>query len=194
LGQASILAVTSYPNRTSVVQRGKWILDNLLGAPPPPPPPAGVPELKPHSNDGKPLTMREQMEQHRADPLCASCHERMDPIGFGLENFDGIGAWRTRERDIPIDATGQLGSSQTFNGPQELAAILANHKQEQFVRCLVEKLLTYALGRGMEPYDKCAVDEICRRLPKRDYKFSELVLQITRSVPFQMRRGDIAAR
>ncbi len=187
LTQGAILTLTSNPTRTSPVKRGKWVLENLLNVPPPPPLP-DVPPLK----EGKELkgTLRQRMEQHRADPICASCHDRMDPIGFGLENFDGIGAWRTVDGEALIDPAGELGAGQKFSGPQELVVILAKQKQEQFVRCLVEKLLTYALGRGLEYYDKCAIDEICRRLPKRGYKFSALVLEIAKSVPFQMRRGD----
>src|SRR6202162_1965134 len=116
LGQGSILTVTSYPNRTSVVQRGKWILENLLGAPPPPPPP-DVPDLKPHAKDGRLLTMREQMEQHRANPICSSCHSRMDPIGFSLENYDGDGKWRAKDSGAVIDASGKMPDGATFTGP-----------------------------------------------------------------------------
>ena len=183
--QASVLTITSNPTRTSPVKRGKWILENILGTPPPPPPP-DVPELK----EEKVLTgsLRQRMEQHRANPLCASCHERMDPLGFGLENFDGIGGWREREGKFPIDASGTLLGGQTFNGPAELKSILKG-RQEAFSRCLTEKMLTYALGRGMEPYDKCTVDRIVAALAKNDHKFSTLIVEVVKSEPFQMRRG-----
>lgn len=182
LTQASILALTSNPTRTSPVKRGKWVLENLLNAPPPPPPP-GVPELK----EGKELTgtLRQRMEQHRADALCASCHARMDPIGFGLENFDGIGRWRDKEGDSPIDASGD-----NFNGAAELLALLASENKDEFARCLADKMLTYALGRGLERYDKCALDRITQNLEKQNYKFSALILEIVKSVPFQMRQSD----
>lgn len=187
LTHGSILALTSNPTRTSPVKRGKWVLDNLLNAPPPPPPPE-VPELK----EGKELTgtLRERMEQHRADALCASCHARMDPIGFALENFDGIGAWREKDAGEKIDAAGELLTGEKFSNHSELLAILAKQKKEQFVRALADKMLTYALGRGLEYYDKCALDEITTRLAARDYKFSELVMGIVKSTPFQKRRGD----
>jgi hypothetical protein len=147
-----------------------------------------VPELK----EEKVLTgtLRQRMEQHRADPQCASCHARMDPLGFGLENFDGIGTWREKEGEFPIDATGSLVTGETFEGSIELLAILANEKRGQFVRCLADKMLTYALGRGLEYYDKCALDQITRNLARKDYRFSALILEIVKSVPFQMRRGD----
>jgi hypothetical protein len=130
------------------------------------------------------------MEQHRADPTCASCHARMDPIGFGLENFDGIGAWRSKEGEFQIDASGQLVSGENFNGAAELKAILSEQKKDEFVRCLSEKMLTYALGRGLEYYDKCAVDEISAKLRRSDYKFSALIMSIVQSTPFQKRRGE----
>src|SRR5262249_13273761 len=132
LGQGSILTVTSYPNRTSVVPRGKWVLENLLGGPPPPPP-AVVPDLKPHGKDGRLLTMREQMEAHRANPVCASCHARMDPIGFALENYDGIGRWRTKDAGALIDASGKLPDGTKFNGPAELKKILLTGHRDEFV-------------------------------------------------------------
>jgi hypothetical protein len=187
LTQASILTVTSNPTRTSPVKRGKWVLEQLLGAPPPPPPP-GVSELK--EEKGR-LTgsLRERMEQHRKDPACASCHARMDPIGFGLENYDAVGAWRTREGEFPIDASGTLPDGRSFNGPAQLKQILKGKKQ-QFVRCLTEKLLTYALGRGLEYYDKCAVDDIVKAAAKNDYCFSTLVTGVVLSDPFRKRRGD----
>jgi hypothetical protein len=187
LTQASILAITSNPTRTSPVKRGKWILENILGTPPPPPPPS-VPELK----EGKEVelsgTLRQRMEQHRADPNCATCHQRMDPLGFGFENFDAIGAWRNKEGTHDIDASGVLPGGLKFNGPAELRAILKK-REWQFSRCLTEKMLTYALGRGMERYDKCTIEDIARNLPKGEYKFSCLVLEIVKSDAFQKRRG-----
>src|SRR5947209_13052997 len=148
LGQGSILTVTSYPNRTSVVQRGKWILDNLLGAPPPPPPQV-VPDLKAHSDDGKPLTMRQQMEVHRSNPICQSCHARMDPIGFALENYDGVGKWRDKDDGSPIDASGKLPGGVQFDGASGLKKILVSNYRDQFENTVTEKFLTYALGRGL---------------------------------------------
>ena len=188
LTQASILTVTSTPTRTSPVKRGKWVLENILGAPPPPPPP-DVPELK----EGKAAltgTLRQRMEQHRENPVCASCHARMDPIGFGLENFNGIGRWRDREGEFAIDPAGRLVTGETFTGPDDLKTILIKRKREDFVHCLTEKMLTYALGRGLEYYDKCAVDQVTKRLAKGRYRFSTLILEIVKSTPFEMRRGE----
>src|SRR5262249_26108471 len=157
LTQASILTVTSNPTRTSPVKRGKWILDNILNTPPPPPPP-DVPELEEQKGELK-GSLRQRMELHRTNALCASCHQRMDPLGFGFENFDGIGQWRTREGKFAIDPSGVLPNGQSFKGPKELVAILKT-KAGEFRRCLAEKMLTYALGRGLEPYDRCTVDDI----------------------------------
>jgi hypothetical protein len=187
LTQASILTVTSNPTRTSPVKRGKWILENILGTPPPPPPP-GAGELKESKQgaDGEPL--RKRMEQHRTNASCASCHQRMDSLGFGFENFDAIGAWRERDGKLPIDSSGTLPDGQSFQKPQELRAIL-KAKSQGFCRCLTEKMLTYALGRGLEPYDQGAVDQICSRVAKDDYRFSRLVIEIVNSDPFQKRRG-----
>lgn len=187
LGQGSILTVTSYPNRTSVVQRGKWILETLLGAPPPPPPP-DVPDLKPHGKDGKPLSLREQMEIHRSNATCAACHARMDPIGFALENYDGVGKWRTNDAGRPIDASGKLPDGVEFNGPAGLRKILLTVHREEFVSTVAEKLLTYALGRGLEYYDKAAVRSILREAARDNYRMTGFVTAIVRSAPFQMRR------
>ncbi len=186
LGQGSILTVTSYPNRTSVVQRGKWILENVLGTPPPPPP-ANVPDLKSHTADGKLLTMRQQMEMHRANPVCASCHSRMDPLGFALENFDGVGKWRTKDAGSVIDVSGKLPDGTKFTGPAELRQILLTHRDE-FVATMSGKLLTYALGRGVEYYDQPAIRAIAAEAAKDDYRVSALVTAIVKSTPFQMRR------
>jgi len=187
LGQGSILTVTSYPNRTSVVQRGKWILENLLGAPPPPPPP-DVPDLKPHGKDGRLLSMREQMELHRANPTCASCHARMDPIGFALENYDAIGRWRAKDAGSVIDAAGKLPDGTKFNGPAELKKILLTKSRDEFVTTVTEKLLTYALGRGLEYDDKPAVRAIMREAAQDNYRVTALISAIIKSTPFQMRR------
>jgi hypothetical protein len=185
LGQGSILMVTSHTDRTSPVVRGKWILDNLLGAPPPPMP-ANVPPLNENSS-GKVPTMRERMEEHRANPVCASCHQIMDPIGFSLENFDAVGAWRTREGGTlgtPIDASGQLLDGTKVNGPIELRQALLKHP-EIFVDTMTEKLMTYALGRGLQSYDMPMVRQIVRN--SDNYRFTSLVLGIVNSTPFQMR-------
>jgi hypothetical protein len=185
LTQASVLTVTSNPTRTSPVKRGKWILENILDTPPPPPPP-DVPEL----DDAKELkgSLRQRMEQHRTNALCASCHQRLDPLGFGFENFDGIGRWREREGTFAIDASGTLPGGQSFKGPLELVSILKGREAE-FRRCLSDKLLTYALGRGLEHYDRCAVDDICTAVQREQNRFSSMVLAIVKSEPFQKRRG-----
>jgi hypothetical protein len=187
LTHASILTITSNPTRTSPVKRGKWVLENILGTPPPPPPP-DVPELK----DEKVLagTLRQRMEQHRANPNCAICHQRMDPIGFGFENFDGIGAWREKDGKSPIDPSGQLVTGESFQGPAELRNILLKGKKADFVRCLSEKILTYGLGRGLEYYDRCAIDQISKELARKNYRFSQLITAVVKSTPFQMRRGE----
>jgi mono/diheme cytochrome c family protein len=187
LTQAAVLSVTSNPTRTSPVKRGKWILENILGTPPPPPPP-GVEELKDDKQAVLSGSLRQRMEQHRANPSCASCHQRMDPLGFGFENFDAIGAWRSRDGTHAIDPSGALPNGQSFKGPSELRAILKT-RQDAFARCLTEKLLTYALGRGVERYDRCTIDDIVKSAAKDNYKFSPLVIDIVRSDPFQKRRG-----
>jgi len=187
LGQGSILTVTSYPNRTSVVQRGKWILENLLGAPPPPPPP-DVPDLKPRGKDGRLLSMREQMDLHRANPICASCHARMDPIGFALENYDAIGRWRAKDAGSVIDASGKLPDGTKFNGPAELKKILLTGHRDEYVTTVTEKLLTYALGRGLEAYDAPAVRAIMREAAQDDYRLPALINAIINSRSFQTRK------
>jgi hypothetical protein len=188
LGQGSLLAVTSYPNRTSVVQRGKWILENLLGTPPPPPPP-DVPALKPHGSDGK-MTLRQAMEQHRANPTCAVCHSRMDPIGFALENFNGIGKWRVLDdTGAKIDSSGTLPGGTTFNGPAGLTKLLVTDKKMEFISTFTHKLMTYALGRGVESYDEPVVRSITRDAAKDDFRMSSLILGIVHSAPFQMRKA-----
>jgi hypothetical protein len=191
LTQGSVLTITSNPTRTSPVKRGKWVLENLLGTPPPPPPP-NVPEL---ANDGKPLvgSLRQQMEKHRENPSCASCHARMDPIGFGLENFDGVGKPREKDGEFPIETAGQLVSGEKFTSAAELANILATRKRAEFLHCLADKMLTYAMGRGTEHYDRPAIDAIVDGMDKNDAKFSALIMEVVKSIPFQMRRGDTQA-
>jgi mono/diheme cytochrome c family protein len=186
LGQGSVLTVTSYPNRTSVVQRGKWILENLLGAPPPPPPP-DVPELKAAPN-GKLLSMREQMQVHRSNAICAACHARMDPIGFALENYDGVGRWRSADAGTPIDPSGTLPDGTVFKGPSGLRDLLLTKYRDDYLRTATEKLLTYALGRGVEPYDYPVVRSIVREAVGDDYRVSSWILAVVKSTPFQMRR------
>ena len=188
LAQASLLTVTSNPTRTSPVKRGKWVMENLLGTPLPPAPP-NVPAL---SDDKKgPLvgTLRQRMEQHRANPACASCHARMDPIGFGLENYDAVGQWRTRDGDSTIDPSGVLPDGSKFNGPSALKQILKN-KKTLFAQCLSQKMMTYALGRGVERIDKCTIDTIVQTTAKNGYRFSSLVTAIIESDPFRKQRGD----
>jgi len=187
LGQGGILTVTSYPNRTSVVQRGKWILENLLGTPPPPPPP-DVPELAAKSNDGRKLSLREAMDKHRANAICRSCHARMDPIGFALENFDGVGSWRDSDAGVPVDAKGTLPNGASFEGPAGLKKLLVDRHGEEFVQTFVEKLMTYALGRGLEPADQPVVRAIMRKASAQGNKVPAFVAAIVESVPFQMRR------
>jgi hypothetical protein len=183
LTQASILTLTSNPTRTAPVKRGKWILEQLLGTPPPPPPP-DIPEL----DERKALTgtLRQVMEQHRENPICASCHARMDPIGFAFENYDAIGGYREKDGQFLIDAAGELPDGRKFSGAGELKSILKD-KKELFARSLAEKMLTYALGRGLEYYDKCAVDKILAALEKNDYRFTTLIVETVTSDPFQMR-------
>jgi hypothetical protein len=189
LTHASILTVTSNPTRTSPVKRGRWVLEQLLGAPPPPPPP-DVPELKDNAVDAT-ASLRVRMEQHRANLSCAACHARMDPLGFGLENFDAIGAWRDKDGEAAIDASGALPAGGAFSGPVELKGVLKG-KAGQFRRCLAEKMLTYAIGRGVERYDRRAVAGITAALEADGDKFSRLVLAIVDSQPFQMRRAAAA--
>ena len=193
LGQASILAVTSYPNRTAPTIRGKWVLEQLLGTPPPPPPP-NVPSLKDDAST-KTMTMRQRMEQHRANPACAVCHRMMDPLGFSLENFDGLGRWRdsTGPGTGPIDSSGVLPDGTKFDGPAGLRNVLLS-KRDLFVETFTERLLTYALGRGLEQYDRPVLRKIVREAAADDQRWSSIILGIVKSAPFQMRRvsdGDL---
>jgi len=189
LTQGSILTVTSYPNRTSPVLRGKWLLDNILGSPPPPPPP-NVPALKESGANGQPpTTVRARMEEHRRNPVCASCHVRMDPLGFALENFDAIGRWRTESDGAEIDPSGVLPDGTAFQGVPGLRALLVSHREE-FVGTVSEKLLTYAIGRAAEYYDMPAIRKIEHESAAADYRWSSIILAIVKSTPFQMRRTE----
>ena len=187
LTQASILTITSYPTRTSVVLRGKWLMENVLNAPPPPPPP-NVPVLD-EATVGKDASLRQQMEKHRANTMCASCHNRIDPLGFGMENYDPIGRWRTEDGKFPVDSTGTLPGGKSFKSPEELKAILKSSK-DAFAEGVTEKLLTYALGRGLERYDRPVIRSIDQKLAADDYRFGRLISEIVNSAPFQKRRGD----
>jgi cytochrome c551/c552 len=180
LGQGSLLTVTSYPNRTSVVQRGKWVLENLLGTPPPAPPP-DVPALEATTANTH-LTLREAMEKHRANAICAGCHARMDPIGFALENYDGVGKWRAKDGNSVIDTSGKLPDGTMFNGPDGL-------RKDDFVSTVIEKMLTYALGRGVEASDQPTIRALMRESARSDYRLGDLVEVIVKSTPFQMRRS-----
>jgi len=188
LGQGSILTVTSYPDRTSPVKRGKWILENLLGTPPPPPLP-NVGDLKVTSDNGAVLSMRQRMELHRANPVCASCHSMMDPLGLALENFDAVGKWRTLgEGSAPIDASSALPGGAPFEGPAGLRRELV--ASDRYVATLTEKMMTYALGRGLEYYDAPAVRAILREAAPDDYRLTQLIVGIVQSTPFRMRRAS----
>jgi hypothetical protein len=188
LGQGSLLTVNSYANRTSVVLRGKWLLENLLGAPPPPPPP-NVPSLEDSGTDGKPLPLRQLMEKHRNNAGCASCHAAIDPLGFALENFDAIGRWRTSDAGTPVDSRGVLPDGTQLEGPSGLRDVLLS-RPEEFVSVFAEKMLVYALGRRVEYYDFPVIRKIVRDAAGQDYRWSSLILATAESVPFQMRRSQ----
>jgi Protein of unknown function (DUF1588)/Protein of unknown function (DUF1585)/Protein of unknown function (DUF1592) len=185
LGKASVLAVTSYTTRTSPTIRGKWVLENILSAPPPAPPP-NIPSLESSNKDGKPLSVRQMLEMHRANSVCASCHARMDPLGLSLENFDAIGRWRATDAGQAIDASGVLLDGTKVDGPRELRQALVAQKT-QFVKTVTDKLLTYALGRGLEYYDAPTVRAIDRAAAADDYRWSSIILDIAKSASFQMR-------
>ncbi|MFL2434616.1 MAG: DUF1588 domain-containing protein, partial [Vicinamibacterales bacterium] len=188
LGHGSILAATAYPTRTSPVLRGKWVLENLLGTPPPLPPP-DVPSLEEKTDDGRALSMREAMEQHRANPVCASCHKLMDPPGFALEQFDAVGKYReTNEANAPIDASGVLPDGTQFSGADGLREALLQ-RPDLFVMTLTEKLMTYALGRGVEHFDAPSIRVIARDAAQHNHAFSSIIVGIVKSLPFQMRRS-----
>jgi len=190
LGQGSVLTVTSYPNRTSPVLRGKYILENILGTPPPAPP-ANVPALSDNEAGQEPKSLRERMELHRRTPSCATCHRVMDPLGFALENFDGIGAWRSKEPGGAIDPAGKLADGSDVDGPVALRAAIMRHP-DQFVRTLTEKLMTYGLGRGLEYYDMPVVRAIARDTAKKNYRFSAIVVGIVDSPPFRQKAPQAA--
>jgi hypothetical protein len=192
LTHGSVLAVTSNPTRTSPVKRGLFILDNLLGSPPPPPPP-DIPPLEDAAKamKEKTLSLRETLALHRGQPLCSSCHNRMDPLGLALENFNAMGMWRDQERGQPIDATGQLMSGERFTTLRELKQILAKNHSREFYRTVTEKLLTYALGRGLEYYDVATVDTIVDRLEASGGRPSALITGIVQSAPFQKTHASI---
>ena len=184
LGQSSVLTVTSYPNRTSVTMRGRWLLANILGAPPPPPPP-DIPALKEAGVEGQPRSLRERMEMHRKNPACASCHQRMDPLGFALENFDALGKWRTSSDGAPIDPSASFPDGTRFEGVAGLRTLLVSHK-EDFVRTLSGKLLAYAAGRGLDCQDMPAIRKIERDAAAADYSWSSVITGIVKSTPFSM--------
>jgi hypothetical protein len=188
LTQASILTLTSNAGRTSPVKRGKWILDNFLGAPPPPPPP-DVPELDAVRKTMPDASLRKQLEVHRENAVCASCHKTMDALGFGLENYDAIGRWREQDGKLAIDASGVLPGGDKFNGSAELVKVLAKRRQD-FARCLAEKLLTYSLGRELARTDRCTIDKVVEVVDKQEYRFSSLVTEIVKSDPFRKRRSE----
>jgi hypothetical protein len=188
LTQASILTLTSNPGRTSPVKRGKWMLENILGSPPPDPPP-DAPDLDAVQKAKPNATLRQQLEIHRESPVCASCHKVMDQLGFGLENFDAIGRWRDKEGDFSVDASGELPGGAKFNGPIGLAKVL-NKRRGEFVRCLTEKMLTFALGRELAVQDRCAVDKIVEQVEAKEYAIAALVTAIATSDPFRKAKSD----
>jgi hypothetical protein len=187
LAQASVLTVSSYPTRTSPVIRGKYLLQNILGAAPPPPPP-NVPTLNEEAV-GSVGSLRQQLEKHRTNPTCASCHNRMDVLGFGLENYDAIGRWRTMDGKFPIDVSGTFPNGKSFTSPAEMRSLLKAELPD-FSRCLTEKMLTYALGRAVERYDRRTINDINRKLAASGYQFQTLIYEIAESLPFQSRRGE----
>ena len=192
LGMSAVLAVSSYPYRTSPVLRGAWILDSMLGTPPPPPPP-NVPPLEEQHAGAPPKSVRERLARHRADPVCAGCHSRIDPLGFALENYDVLGRWRDQDAGKPIDSAGELPDGVKFHGPDELKAVLLRQK-DVFIRNLTNKMLGYALGRGLTLKDSCAVDNIVSQLKDNDYSSQKLIEAIVMSVPFQSQAGAAPAR
>jgi Protein of unknown function (DUF1588)/Protein of unknown function (DUF1585) len=188
LGHGSLLTVTSYPNRTSPVLRGKWLLETILGTPPPPPPP-DVPALQERGEGGKIVSVRERLEAHRNNPACSGCHSIMDPLGFALENFDPIGRWRTEDAGTPVDSSGALPSGAAFEGMTGLRALLLQQR-DQFAANVTEKLMAYALGRGVEYYDRPTLRRIVREASRDGFRWSAVVVGIVSSAPFQMRRTE----
>ncbi len=181
------MLVTSFANRTSPVVRGKWLLENFLNYTPPPPPP-DVPDLPPVIKGQKKMSLRERIEQHRSNAVCAACHSVMDPLGFALENYDAIGRYRATDEGFPIDSSGATPDGVKFSGLDGLRSIMES-RSEEFVETVAEKLLTYALGRGLEYYDQPAVRKIVREAAPTDYRWSSIIMGITKSVPFQFKQG-----
>jgi hypothetical protein len=192
LGMAAVLTVSSYPYRTSPVLRGAWILDSLLGTPPPPPPP-DVPKLEENSAGAPPKSVRDRLTQHRVNPACASCHSRIDGLGFALENYDPIGRWREEDSGTPVNTAGELQDGSKFIGPDELKSVLLQHK-DQFLRNLTSKMLGYALGRGLTLSDSCTVDSIVAKLKDNNYSARTLVEEIVLSVPFRQQAPSVQRR
>jgi hypothetical protein len=190
LTQGAVLAVSSYPNRTSPTIRGKYILNNILGTPPPPPPP-DVPPLD-DSKVGSEVSIRKQLEAHRSNPVCASCHSKMDVLGFGLENYDAVGKWRTLDGKFPVDVGGTMPGGKSFATAAEMRTILLD-SMPVVSHCLTEKIMTYALGRGMEAYDNRALEQINKKLAADGYHFQTLINEVVKSLPFQSRRGELVA-
>ena len=188
LAMGAVLTLTSYPQRTSPVLRGKWVLEQILGTPPPPPPPL-VTSLPTSDAPVEGLSLRQQLEKHREKAQCAACHKSMDPLGFGLENFDPIGRWRTSIGNQPVDSTGVLPDGRKFEGPAQLKKVLLERKDD-FIRNLAEKMLAYALGRGLEYYDVPTVKQISKTLAADGYRSSRLITEIVKSYPFQFRRNE----
>jgi hypothetical protein len=191
LGMSAVLMISSHPHRTSPVLRGKWLLEAILGTPPPSPPP-NVPKLEEEKAGEEPATLRERLSQHRANPACATCHSRIDPLGFALENYDVMGRWRTTDAGKPIDAKGELPDGTTFDGPDQLKAVLMA-KKDLFIRNLVSKVLGYALGRGLTLQDSCTVDSIVAEVERNNYRAQSLINAVVLSVPFRYQEASASA-
>jgi hypothetical protein len=191
LGMSAVLMISSHPHRTSPVLRGKWLLEAILGTPPPPPPP-NVPKLEEEKAGEEPATLRERLSQHRQNPACATCHSRIDPLGFALENYDVMGRWRTTDAGKPIDAKGELPDGTTFDGPDQLKAVLMA-KKDLFIRNLVSKVLGYALGRGLTLQDSCTVDSIVAEVERNNYRAQSLINAVVLSVPFRYQAASASA-
>ena len=189
LTQLSVLTVTSYPDRTSPVLRGKWILENILGTAPPPPP-GDIPSLEPDAKQNRNVSLRKQLEAHRKKAECAACHNLLDPLGFTMENYNAIGEWRLTDNGNPIDSFGKLITGETFNNGEEMKTILRNNKADDFLHCLSEKLLTYSLGRGLEYYDKYVLRDIINETKKKNLTLRSLIHAVCNSIPFQMIRTN----
>jgi hypothetical protein len=189
LTQGAVLAVSSYPNRTSPTIRGKYVLSNVLGTPPPPPPP-DVPALD-VSKVGSDISLRKQLEAHRSNPVCASCHSKMDVLGFGLENYNAIGKWRTMDGKFPVDVGGTMPNGKSFETAAQMRTVLEGNSMPQITRCLTEKVMTYALGRGMQPYDNRTLSQITKTVEADGLHFQTLIYEVVHSLPFQSRRGEL---